>query len=629
MTPKEIVPNQLVRYRETTSRWYFALVRRVVRSGVKLRFFDGQHATVPMGDVESVDTFLDQRERVWSRTRAQLSEHFYGREIQRLRPARLREMKRALTRAGISIEPDEWPTPDTRIRLWRDSSFVQDSTDPEMVALLPQWIEPFVLPSGSRDPLGLQAPAERLVNQVLPGLTVFTFRAGYYGFLCWAIRSVNGMASSALPRGMRRREFVNALERALVLCEFIYHGQDDDSCRLLGHRSKLRVLSSNKGDRYGVPGSILKNQNSAGSFALYATSLMSLGLVEEADELAADGFLPFRLTALGGALANTFDRHVDRQFIPFALDARTETRDTLRSWGRELCFSRIAHRERYRDLLLRGLLLGNSRDAEKRYRTVDHLFAADLLGSEDDVREAGNVTEDSAALLEDDLEGASVSSLDVVLYFYGQPRRDDIEHLQALATFELLSIGLGGLFRAAVATIEQEGKADLAGLTRTVSAAGTLGSVWRARIVQARPPTVRKLVSDLKLAERRETDPIEAAHIAGALLLRVLGDPLLASIRDLLSQSAREVMELVDGCLRDRSELSLKEALPQLLVAMAERHETVSERKGRQRWLFVEGTTLVRDDPRPMGLGFHALRFPQFGSLARDLHLVEGDLRDG
>jgi hypothetical protein len=74
---------------------------------------------------------------------------------------------------------------------------------------------------------------------------------------------------------------------------------------------------------------------------------------------------------------------------------------------------------------------------------------------------------------------------------------------------------------------------------------------------------------------------------------------------------------------------SLKQVLPDLLVAMAERHEIVSERKGRQRWLFVDGLSLVRDDPRPMGLGLHALRFPQLGSLARDLRLREEDLRDG
>lgn len=62
---------------------------------------------------------------------------------------------------------------------------------------------------------------------------------------------------------------------------------------------------------------------------------------------------------------------------------------------------------------------------------------------------------------------------------------------------------------------------------------------------------------------------------------------------------------------------------------MVERHELVSQRKNRQRWLFVEGSTLVRDDPQAMGLGLHALRFPQLGSLARDVELREEDLRDG
>ena len=315
MTEGDIKPGQLVRYRETKSRWYFAVVRRVAKAGVELRFFDGNRATVPSAEVESIETFFDSRERTWSRTRAQITALFYGREIQRLRPTRFREMQRALRKAGISIDPADWPTADTRIQLSRDASFVESNGDDSADgALLPQWLEPFVLPSGSRDPLGLQAPAERLVNDVLPGLTVFTFRAGYYGFLCWAIRTVNGLPFSALPPRTSRREVVNALERALVLCEFIYHGLDDDSCRLLGQRSKLRVLSSNKGDRYGVPESILKNQNSAGSFALFATSLVSLALVEEADELAADGLLPFRLTSLGGALANAFARRIEPRF---------------------------------------------------------------------------------------------------------------------------------------------------------------------------------------------------------------------------------------------------------------------------------------------------------------------------
>src|SRR5207249_11427241 len=115
VTSIEIAPGQLVRYRETKSRWYFAVVRRVAKAGVELRFFDGNRATVPSADVEPVETFFDRRERTWSRTRAQLTALFYGREIQRLRPTRFREMKRALRRAGISIDPEEWPTGHTRI----------------------------------------------------------------------------------------------------------------------------------------------------------------------------------------------------------------------------------------------------------------------------------------------------------------------------------------------------------------------------------------------------------------------------------------------------------------------------------------------------------------------------------
>ena len=138
---------------------------------------------------------------------------------------------------------------------------------------------------------------------------------------------------------------------------------------------------------------------------------------------------------------------------------------------------------------------------------------------------------------------------------------------------------------------------------------------------------MKRLISDLKLAERRETDAIEAAHISGALLTRVLHDPVLPSVWDMLRQMTGEPIELVDRCLRRRTELPLRRVLPDLLIAMAERHELVSQRKGRQRWLFADGSVIVRDDPRPMGLGLHALRFPQLGSLARDLRLREEDLR--
>lgn len=630
MTADErLTSGQLVRFFETTTRWYFARVRRVREKDVELAFFDGTRPMrVSRERVGTFDTFFDGRERVWSIERSRLTAIFYAREIERLRTEKLREMQRVLRKAGIAFEPDTWPTADTRIRLWKDASVVEkDAADPVLGGLLPQWLEPFVLPSGSRDPLGLQAPAERLVNEVLPGLTVFTFRAGYYGFLTWAIRHVNGLARDALPRRTTRRDVVNALERALVLCEFVFHGLEDDSCNLIGQRSKLRVLSGADGDRYRVPDSILKNQNSAGSFRLFATSLVSLGFVEDAEELAVDGLLPYRVTSLGDGLANSFQRRIDSAFVPLAMGERTQTRARLRECGRDLCFSSIARQGRYREPLLRGLLLGNSRDAEKRYATVTHLFAQGLLdGEQTDTGAARDaVSEEDAAVLEDDLQGAGLSNLDVILRFYDCVPRDDLRPLQALAVFELLALGLSALFRAALVNVTESGKVDIGRLTAAIALVGPQAAIWSSPMTAAKPKTVRKLVQGIFETQ----DAVEVASLGGALLLRVLRDPMLPTVWDALTQLAPEPVELVDRGLRRRMGGSLADAMPSLLSAMVERHELVSQRKNRQRWLCAEGTALVRDDPQAMGLGLHALRFPQLGSIARDIGLGKEDLRGG
>ncbi|MEZ6051288.1 MAG: hypothetical protein R3C02_07880 [Planctomycetaceae bacterium] len=626
-TQEALRSGQLVRYLETATRWCFALVQSVRADEVELAFFDGSPPQIVASpQVETFNMFLSQRERKFSRTRSQLTAFFYGREFQRLREPRRREMQKAFRKAGIAFHPEEWPTADTRIQLWLDGSFVESGSGAsKLEALLPQWLEPFVLPSGSRDPLGLQAPAERLVNEVLPGLTVFTYRAGYYGFLAWAIRSVNGLSSEAIPRLMSRREGLNILERALVLCEFVYHGKDDDSCTLIGQRSKLRVLSSHDGDRYRVPESILKNQNSAGSFRLFATSLVSLGLVEESPELAADGLLPFRLTALGDELARAFHSRVHAGFIPFAMGSGRQNRKSLRAWGQRLCFSQIARRATYRRRLLQGLLLGNSRDAEKRFRTVAHLFAQGLFQAKiGAVISPENLNEEDAAVLEEAVEGAVLSNLDVVLRFYSCPPRSDLVPLQSLAVFEFLSLGMSAIFRAAVHSVTEAGRADIGGLTRSISSVGT-AELWQTPMSNARPTTVRKLVADLFNAN----DPIHAAAVGGTLLLRVLRDPILPAVWDNLVQLGREPIELVDRYLRQRADHSLEGAVPDLFHAMVEHHELVSQRKNRQRWLFIEDNSLIRDDPQRMGLGLHSLRFPQLGSIARDIDLREEDLHDG
>ncbi len=624
-----LIPRQLVRHLESKRRWSFATVCQVREAEVELAFFDGSaRAWIPRTAVESLETFLGQREHVWALTRTQLTVLFFGQPYDRLPVARLRVMQQALRRAGLDFAPKEWHSPKTRVQVRLDTSVVPSkSTDTRLTALLPQWLEPFVLPSGSRDPLGLQGPAERLVNVVLPGLTVFTFRAGYYGFLSWAIRTVNALPAEDVPPRLPRREILNALERALALCEFVHHGVGDESCPLIGQRSKLRVLSAHTNGRFRVPDSILKNQNSAGSFRLFATSLVSLGLVEEADELAANGLLPFRLTARGERLASAFQARVDAPALQrFALGNGTQPREALQRWGSDLCFSSLAKRAAFRGPLLEGLLLGNNPDAEKRYRTVALLYDAGLsLTSTGSSTSEDTVHEVEAATLEDSVQGTGLSNLDIVLHFYGCTPRPEIRALQQLAVFELLSLGLNALFRAAVVSVAEAGTADMAGLTRSISSAGPHAALWQAPMMAAKPPTVRHLTRALMKCE----DPVEGAAIGGLLLLRVLRDSLLTVVWETLATTAGEPMAIIDQGLRAQMQRSLAEVFPELLLRMVAHHEVVSQRKSRQRWLFAEGNVLVRDDIQAMGLGLHALRFPQLGSLARDLDLVEADLRHG
>ena len=181
------------------------------------------------------------------------------------------------------------------------------------------------------------------------------------------------------------------------------------------------------------------------------------------------------------------------------------------------------------------------------------------------------------------------------------------------------------LFRAALVSATEAGKADPVRLALSISLREKQKPVWLAPLHAAKPKTVPKLIDSFF----RTADVIEAASIGGALLVRVLQDRALPTVMDALSHHAREPLELIERCLRTRMDRSLKDLAPDLLTAMVERHEVVSQRKNRQRWLCIEGTTIVRDDPQQMGSGLHALRFPQLGSLIRDLGLRVEDLRDG
>jgi len=175
----------VVRYNATGSRWFIAVVRGFGATDVEIQYLGGERETVPMKKVEDLLTHLHRRQRVLSLTRDNLCYAFYGEALFRLRQERADQMQHFLRSHGLRYRPEEWSA-NARIQIWPDDSRVAPgptAADRAFEALLPKWLEPHRLPPGSRDPLGFQNSAERLANEFLPGLTVFTTRIEYYGLI--------------------------------------------------------------------------------------------------------------------------------------------------------------------------------------------------------------------------------------------------------------------------------------------------------------------------------------------------------------------------------------------------------------------------------------------------------------
>jgi hypothetical protein len=401
----------------------------------------------------------------------------------------------------------------------------------------------------------------------------------------------------------------------------------DNSCHLFGQRSKTQVLQSADGERFRVPKRILKNQTSAGAYRLYFSSLKSFGFAQEAPDLGAEDMLPLTLTDLGQRLARAFNLRLDNNFSDFGLSDGFLDRDTIRSWGERLCFSKLGGLSRYREPFLDGFLLGNSPDAEKRYRTVQRLFQRNLLTGnyekEAEEPSAGIVAEEDSWAAEEVPLVAGLGNDMVLLHFYEESPQAENRDIQAAAVFELLSLGLSALFQVVVEDLWKVERTRPKDLAAGIAGVEQLGQFWALPLGEcaSRAPKARTLVKRLLAAD----DPLRRAALGGVLLARVLGDPPLASVTDYLAGTPALI--LCDSILRSKPDRPLSDAFPDLVVAMVERHQVVSANKNRQRWCFLEGDTVTKDDLQEMQIGFHAFRFPQLFSLCWDLGLKQEDLR--
>ena len=630
MKQKTLVPGTLVRCGEKPRLWRLPIVLKKKKNEYEVQYLDGSRERAAAWTVYPFLDWLQRRPRTLSIRREDLFYRLYGMRRSRLRPEWIKQMQKFLRKHGLRYSPADWD-PETRISIMPDESFVDvkqagDKDGLEYRMLLPRWLAPHKLPAGSRDPLGFQSSAEALADEFLPGLTVFTSRIGYYGLITWAVRELNSNTIE-LPRGTTRREQFHRIERTLALCEFIHHGRDDKECRLLGQRSKSEVLQSATGNRFHVPGRILRNQEATGALRLYSTSMVSNGFVLSRPELVADGLLPFELTDLGSRLAREFEKRLPDGFLRFALSDKSKDREELRQWGERICFAGLGY-YKYREPLLEGLLLGNSLAAAARYRTVCLLFRHRFLsdGYNQGVRRSRDTLSEEDVAAEDAAPDTErLSNAQVLLKFYSESTIPENRALQTAAVFELLSLAHTAIFVHAMRAIQEEGRVKVNTLLQGIIASGRFGQLWTLPFMDAGKKTRRvgELVEELWVAQDEENTP-KLAAVGGALLARVANEEPYRSLQqDLENLPVLTLLQQVQGAS------SLANTFGQVLDAMVLRHGEVSTRKSRQRWCHLEGDELVREDVQPLAIGWHSMRFPQLYSLCRDLNLTKGDLKHG
>lgn len=620
-------PGTLVRYLETGTRWYFALVRSVRPEQIAIDLFWGERKKVPPERIQPFAEFMATRTKSLFMDRRQLCQLFFAEDLLRLRKDRLKKMQAVLRKHGYSFTPDQWSAPNTRIYISADRSVVGGAARPvdrEFASLLPHWLDPQKMPPGSRDPLGLQGHAERIANKLLPGLTVTTTRIGYYGFLCWAIQLVNGREPL---HGVARREMLNRLERALVLCEFVHHGTEDDSCRVVGQRSRTQVLTSGEGGRFSLPNRILKNQNTSGALRLYATSLAEMGFVDEAPELAVDGKLPWVLTDLGRSLAQAFARRVPDGFAEFAFGDNAKTRESIRLWGEDICMSKLRTLTSYRDAFLSGFLGGKSGSGGTRFSTVRRLFKRRLLTGVYSNTARGKrkdaVGEEDVDFTAEMDEPEGLSNWEVLIDFYEEKPSAENADFQEAAVYEFIGLGLSAIFHHVTCRLQDAAQLDMATLQEELAKDRSYGKTWQRprREASRRARPVRELVDDLFEAEE---DPARQAVLGAELLLAVARGASYEKVKGEVAGSP--VHAIFAEYFQPDSDQPLSEDYAQILAALVERHVEVSQNKNKQCWCNCDGGKIIRDDLQSMNVAMHAMRFPQLYSLCADLGLQRSDL---
>ena len=173
----------------------------------------------------------------------------------------------------------------------------------------PQWTARATETEGAQDPLGMTRVLDRLLRDLLPGITTISPRPRYIAHHLWALRDVTQRADpdsrAQLMRGLYRRE------RILLLAGVRHQGSDSPKSHtnLVGARTAHRLFGDDS-ESLSLDFSFLSNRS--GSYGQnYIGPLQTMGLVDTPEDARFE-----QVTERGEPLADAYADIAERTNLP-------------------------------------------------------------------------------------------------------------------------------------------------------------------------------------------------------------------------------------------------------------------------------------------------------------------------
>jgi len=223
----------------------------------------------------------------------------------------------------------------------------------------PVWNKPIEESDRALDPLGMNRVTDRLLNDLLSGITTLTRRARYYSFYTWLIGKLSKDPSINTVSDFKRN-FYDA-ERIFMLACLAHEEKSGD------HENHKSIFGSDKGRRIwketgrNIDLNFRYFGNKLGGYGqAYQGSLTNIGLVETTDDALYE-----RPTDIGKLVSREFDKLINKtDFLNFS-KKKSIKKGTLLKIGNNICLCRLKDKDSSDREILKSIFFGLSPNFEK------------------------------------------------------------------------------------------------------------------------------------------------------------------------------------------------------------------------------------------------------------------------